>query len=371
MRLLTVGSLPPEWGGPLRGGVATFHASLLSGLSERRSEVEVVGVLPPTPLDREVPVPVFARPGETSRAAFYEDLLERLRPDVVLMNHIANTVGVTHARLEPAVPALGVVHSWHNVTFSSGEAREQALSLTREAMGGMAALAVPSRHGIAEGRRLGFRYPAIVEAVPNPLQPLYMSDDVDVSAAERGGVVYLGGLIPRKDPGALVEAAALLPRVDVVFVGEGELAADLRALVDRLELRDRVRLADLPSGEGHLTHVRDALLHARLLCLPSRSESFGLVFIEALACGTPVVGFGPTIREIRDEVGIEIGEPLETGAPEEVAGAIERVLARDWDRGELRRATVAAFGLPRITDRYVELLSRVAREAGRAAVARP
>lgn len=360
MRLLTVGSLPPEWGGPARGGVATFHASLLTGLRQGHPEVEIVGVLPPTPLEREVPVPVFVQPDGTSRASFYAELLERLRPDAVLMNHIANAVGVTHARLSPPIPALGVVHSWHNVTFRSGEARQRAREMTAEAIGGMAALAVPSRHGIAEGRRLGFRYPAIVEPMHNPLQPLYMADEVDVSAGERRDVVYLGGLIPRKDPAALVEAAALLPGVGVSFAGEGELEADLRASIDRLALGDRVRLVDLPPGEGHLTGVRDLLLRARLLCLPSRSESFGLVFIEALACGTPVVGFGPAIREIRDEMGIAIGEPLESGAPEEVAGAIERVLSADWDRGELRRATLATFGLPRVAERYVELLGRVA-----------
>lgn len=361
MRLLTVGSLPPEWGGPVRGGVATFHASLLAGLLDR-PDVEVVGVLPPTPLDREVPVPVFSRPEETSRASFYEDLLGRLQPDAVLMNHIANTVGVTHARLRPTVPAIGVVHSWHNVTFRLGEERERAISLTEEALTGMTALVVPSRHGIAEGRRLGFRYPALVEPIHNPLQPLYMDSDIDVSATERRDVVYLGGLIPRKDPGVLVEAAALLPDVDVAFVGEGELEADLRSRIDRLRLGDRVQLVDLPSGEGYLNYLRAKLLHAHLLCLPSRSESFGLVFIEALSCGTPVVGFGPAIREIRDAMGIEIGEPLEAGSPEEVAGAIDRVLATHWDRDRLRRATLETFGLPRVTARYVSLLHRVAGE---------
>jgi glycosyltransferase involved in cell wall biosynthesis len=365
VRLLTVGSLPPEWGGPVRGGVATFHASLLAGLLEQ-PEVEVVGVLPPTPLDREIPVPAFVQPEGTNRASFYEDLLERLQPDVVLMNHIANTVGVTHARLSPSAPALGVAHSWHNVTFRSGEERERAISLTEEALTGMTALVVPSRHGIAEGRRLGFCYPAIVEPIHNPLQPFYMADDIDVSVGERRDVVYLGGLIPRKEPAALVEAAALLPDVDVALAGEGELEATLRASIDRLAVGGRVRLVDLPSGEGHLSYLRDMLLRARLLCLPSRSESFGLVFIEALACGTPVVGFGPTVREIREEMGVEIGEPLERGDPEEVAGAIERVLATGWDHRELRRAAIEAFGLPRVTRRYLELLSRVAVEpAGR------
>jgi glycosyltransferase involved in cell wall biosynthesis len=362
MRLLTVGSLPPEWGGPSRGGVATFHASLLSGLLERRDAVEIVGTLPPTPLAAEVPVPIFARPEGIGRAAFYEGLLERLRPDVVLMNHIANTFGVTHARLGSPVPAAGVVHSWHNVTFKPADERESALALTQEAMSGLAAMVVPSRHALAEGRGLGLRYPAIADVIHNPLQPLYMGDDVDVHAHKRRDVLYLGSLIPRKEPAALVEAAVLLPTLGVLLVGEGELAVSLRAQIDGLGLGERVRLAGPLPDADHVQRVRDMLLRARMICLPSRSESFGLVFIEALACGTPIVGFGPTVREIRDEIGIEIGEPLETGTPQEIAAAIERVAAATWDRDLLRRATLDAFGLSKVTDRYVELLSQLVRQ---------
>ena len=361
MRLLTVGSLPPEWGGPKRGGVATFHASLLTGLADRAAEVELVGVLPPVQPQRELPFPVFARPDDVNRASFYADLLERLRPDVVLMNHIANTIGVTHGRIGSPVPALGVIHSWHNITFRSGDEQRQARQVTAEALAGMAAIAAPSRHLLAEGRELGLPCPPIAEAIPNPLPAHISAEDFDASVggAGRSGALFLGDLIPRKDPAALVEAAALIPGLRVQLVGEGELEASLRALVERLRLGERVTVAGALPGADHLLRVRESLLGAELLCVPSRSESFGLVFIEALACGTPVVGFGPTVREIRDAMGIEIGEPVEGGSAGEVAAAIERVRATDWDRRELRRATLEAFGLGRVTGRYIELLSRV------------
>jgi glycosyltransferase involved in cell wall biosynthesis len=363
MRLMTVGSLPPEWGGPQRGGVASFHAALLSGLLERGGEVEIVGVIPPAPLQREVPVPVLERPQDVLRAVFYEDALQRVRPDLVLMNHIAHTYGVAHAGLRSAPPALGVIHSWHAVTFRAGEERRRAFSTTAEAMAGMAALAIPSHHALGEGRELGFDYPALVEVIHNPLQPLYMSDDLDGPVARRG-IVYLGGLIPRKDPSALIGAAALSPGLEVTLIGEGELDGELRAAIAGHGLTDRVRLADLPSGEGHLEAVRAALLGASAFCLPSRSESFGIVFAEALACGTPVVGYGPVVREIRDAMGVEIGEPLDSGRPEEIAAALERVQAARWDRELLRRAALDAFGLTRVTGRYLDLFRCVVDGAG-------
>lgn len=364
MKLLTVGSLPPEWGGPERGGVATFHAALIEGLSASRREIELLGVVSPSPLMSAAPVNVFERPPDVSIAGFYENLLERLQPDVVLMNHVAHTIGVTHARLSAPPPALGVVHSWHNVTLAEPGDRERRREVTQEALDGLAALAVGSRHCLEEGLRLGMHYPPVAGAIHYPLQPLYLRDDVDVADRRtRDGVVFLGSLIRRKRPGALVEAAARLPGVSVTIAGEGELEPELRDSIAALGLTDRVRvIGHLPAAE-HLPWVRETLLGASAMCLPSESESFGLAFVEALACGTPVVGFGPTVREIRDAMGVEIGEPLDGGSPEEIAAALRRVIDADWDREGLRRVAIDTFDLTRTADRYADLLHGIARPA--------
>jgi glycosyltransferase involved in cell wall biosynthesis len=260
LKLLTIGSLPPEWGGPVRGGAATFHAALLSELAGRVN-VEVVGVLPPGPLDREIPVPAWPRPEGVPRARFYEELLDRLRPDVVLMNHVAHTIGVTHARLGSPMPAVGVIQSWHNVTFRAGEERRHALALTQEALGGLSAMVAVSRHTMEEGRRLRFDYPATAETIHNPVPPLYMEAGLDVTGPKRAGAFYLGSLIRRKAPDALVDAAALLPGLELVLAGEGELEDELRARIVELGLADRVHLAE-PPRDGHLEWVRGMLLHS-------------------------------------------------------------------------------------------------------------
>lgn len=358
MRLLSVGSLPPELGGTERGGVASFHAALLEAFSRGVDGVEVVGVLAPSPYAR-APYPVLARPAPDTTAGFYESLLERLEPDVVLLNHVANTVGVTHAGLAGAPPALGVAHSWHNVTFQSGAERRRARAVTAEALSGLTALATPSRHCRREGERLGLPYPSLVRTIHYPLQSLYEDDGIDVEAEEREDVLYVGSLIRRKGPGALVEAAAALPRADVTLVGRGEEEGPLRELIERLGLAHRVRLTPL-SGPGHLERLRELFLGSSVLCLPSESESFGIVFIEALACGVPVVGFGPTVREIREAMGIEVGVALEDRSPAAIAAAIERVLASTWDRGALRRAALASFGLARTGGLYAGLLAECA-----------
>jgi glycosyltransferase involved in cell wall biosynthesis len=371
LRVLSVGSLPPAWGGPAYGGVATLHATLLKGFLEPDCPVEVIGVISPVPVERDCPSPVtvFSRPAEELVAPFYERLLKELEPDAVVMHHFAHTIGVTHARMSAPPPAIGVAHSWHSITFRSGEERGRAWDTAAEALDGLRAVVGTSNHCLTEGEELGLRYPPMVETIYHPLQPLYSAAglDRDLVGDGRRGIVYLGSLIPRKDPETLVKAAAQLPDVDLVFAGHGELEDGLRAQIGSLSLADRVGIRHLDDSG-----VREMLLRSEAMCLPSRSETFGLAYTEALACGTPVVGFAPTLREIRREVGIDVGEGVEAGDPEQVAAAIERVLATEWDRAELRRRTLAAFDLPAATERYAKLIARVVAEnAPSGAAARP
>lgn len=101
----------------------------------------------------------------------------------------------------------------------------------------------------------------------------------------------LRNLEPRMGVDALLRAMALLvrraPEVLLLVGGEGPLRGELEALAAALGLADRVRfLGFVPEAE--LSRYYQA---ADLFVLPSRElEGFGLVTVEALACGTPVVG---------------------------------------------------------------------------------
>lgn len=100
-------------------------------------------------------------------------------------------------------------------------------------------------------------------------------------------LLAVGRLSYYKGFDVLLEALARVPGCQLLLVGEGERRSALQAQVARLGLGDRVRLA----GE-----VDDATLHAAfracdLFCLPSldRAEAFGLVLLEAMREGKPVL----------------------------------------------------------------------------------
>ncbi len=156
-----------------------------------------------------------------------------------------------------------------------------------------------------------------------------------------------------------------MPGEPVTFAGEGDEEERLRARADELGIADRVSFVGHQDPKVHTERMRDLVRSARVLCLPSFSESFGIVQIEALAAGTPVVGFGPTFTEIQERIGIEIGEPVWKGTPEEVKAGLESVLARDWDRAALRKRAVARYSVGPIAREYARLVREVGKEAAR------
>ena len=106
-------------------------------------------------------------------------------------------------------------------------------------------------------------------------------------------LLFVGRIQPLKGLDVAVGALAELRRPDATLVvvggasgprGEAEVAR-IRQLVDALGVCDQVRFVD---PQPH--HLLSTYYRAADVCLvPSRSESFGLVALEAAACGTPVV----------------------------------------------------------------------------------
>lgn len=98
-------------------------------------------------------------------------------------------------------------------------------------------------------------------------------------------IATVGALIPRKGQRFVIEALAQMPGVTLLLAGAGPDEASLRALVQDLGLGERVRfLGAVPHGDLPIL-----LSAADVFVLPSASEGLANAWVEALACGTPVV----------------------------------------------------------------------------------
>ena len=77
-----------------------------------------------------------------------------------------------------------------------------------------------------------------------------------------------------------------LPSARLVVIGDGPEHGTLQALVQQLELGSVVRLLGALADDGE---VRAWYRRCAIFCLPSIQEGFGIVFLEAMASGLPVV----------------------------------------------------------------------------------
>lgn len=148
-------------------------------------------------------------------------------------------------------------------------------------------------------------------------------------AADEKVVAFVGRIQPLKAPDVLLRAAALLPEVRVLIAGgpsgSGLAAPDaLVALAGELGMGDRVTFLP-PQSREDLVNVYRA---ADLVAVPSYSESFGLVAVEAQSCGTPVVAASVGGLPVAVADGVS-GTLVPGHQPDQWAAAIDALLRRD------------------------------------------
>lgn len=149
--------------------------------------------------------------------------------------------------------------------------------------------------------------------------------------------------------------ARLLVQGPAFFRGYRSDEREVRRLVRRLGLDDRVRLTGTASPE----EVALAMRRSAVVVVPSRRETFCTVIVEAHASGTPVVATrcgGP--EEVLDAEG---GVLVPSEDPAALAAGIEGVLARreSFDAGRLRARAVARYGMAVSSERIGALYRRV------------
>ncbi|MDI1460102.1 D-inositol-3-phosphate glycosyltransferase [Catellatospora sp. KI3] len=125
---------------------------------------------------------------------------------------------------------------------------------------------------------------------------------------ERGRIVaFVGRIQPLKAPDVLIRALAEADATDVTALivggpsGSGlDRPTALIELADTLGVRDRVRFLPPQAGD----RLADVYRAADVVAVPSHNESFGLVALEAQACGTPVVAaaVGGLVTAVRDGI---------------------------------------------------------------------
>ena len=196
-----------------------------------------------------------------------------------------------------------------------------------------------------------FQWAEYPDLVPAAIVPHGVDPDAFTPRYDAGDcLVYLGRFIENKGPLDAISAARAVG-LPIVLAGPASpyFEQHVRPLVDG----DRVRYVGPVD-----TPQRDALLgRARALVYPLREpEPFGLVQVEAMMCGTPVVA--TTVGAVPEIVTAGVtGEVAATAA--DLPAAIQRVPR--LDRRTVRREAEARFGVRRMAEDYLRVYEAVAR----------
>lgn len=147
---------------------------------------------------------------------------------------------------------------------------------------------------------------------------------------------------------ALPQIRQAIPDVHYVLVGEGNDRARIEQLIGKLQLQDCVTLAGyIPDQE-----LRDYYNLCDLFAMPSKGEGFGIVHLEAMACGKPTLG-GNQDGAVDALCQGELGALVNPDDIEAIAQTIIQILHGEYPNSlmyqpeELRNQVITKFGFDR------------------------
>ena len=166
-------------------------------------------------------------------------------------------------------------------------------------------------------------------------------------------ILCVGALIPLKGQALLIGALAALPGATLLLAGHGPAQSDYQALAERLGVAGRVRfLGNVPHDD-----VPRLMAAADVMALVSEREGLANAWVEALACGTPVVA--SDVGGIRELIKTPEAGRIVERTPEAIAAAITDLLTNPPSR-EAVAASVSAFSWDKNARQLAAFFRRVA-----------
>lgn len=192
---------------------------------------------------------------------------------------------------------------------------------------------------------------------PGPAEPAALPDGL----RSRRLLLSVSRLVPRKGHADLIRALPAIisshPDIHCLIVGDGPEAGPLNEMIAAAGLEAHCSLL----GPVPFARLISLYRSAELFVLPCQTQSngdtegFGLVFVEANACGLPVVGgaAGGTIEALIDG---ETGLLVDGADPADIARAVNRLLADPGLAARLAeggRRRAAGMGWPLVAERFL------------------
>ncbi|MEZ7195169.1 glycosyltransferase [Pseudodesulfovibrio karagichevae] len=360
MRILHIS----KFGHPERGGIETFVRDLSAEQARRGHEVAVLchQARPWMPTDNSIADGVFAvrarilcnlgfAPLSPSFPLLLGRLVRESRPEFIHL-HLPNPAVLFSLWLPAHIPLI--IH-WHaDADGLPGRLARAAYPIyrlfERKSLSLARRVVTTSPPYAASSRALAqWRDKCVV--VPLGIDPARYPEGAALPEVSAPLILSVGRFSYYKGYATLVEAARLVPGARFVVVGDGPLHGTIRDMVREYGLEDRVELP----GELEDRDLRALQRRADVACLPSvdRAEAFGMVQLEAMRYGVPLVSTaipGSGVDWVnRDGV---TGLVVPPGDAASLAEALQRLIDHPRERAAMgeagRRRLDAEFTIGRV-----------------------
>ncbi len=351
--LLISGFFPPE-----QGGIQTYLAGLFGALPE--GSVQVLA-----PSDREKFVPLKAPLGDLSMsdAAFsqsvtrvplfstrppfhvrtlrqqFENICQQQRPDAIVLGHFMPSflLAARSLRMRPRIPVIQILHGYDALAQAASLLHKQVAKHLLQ----KPELLITTTRTMRDKISATFDVPTDRFAMIPPGVAPTASSSLEKTHAFRSRlripedariVLCVARLTPRKGQDTLIRALPTLraaePSTHLLLAGpDGGSEASLRQLAAAHGVQDAITFTGSLSAED----LTAAYASATVFCLPNRdepggdTEGFGIVLLEAMSAGLPVIGgnAGGVPEAISDG---QTGLLTDGTHPDAVAKTILRVL---------------------------------------------
>ena len=376
------------WFSPHFGGVESHVRSLSRELARRGHDVTVVTSQHDRTLSAEETVDGFRVVRVRPRFIFMQTpitprmrgSLRALSADVVhahspppLASHYAGAVAS-----ERGIPYVVTYHCDVELPSAFGSVVESIYrrSLGADTLRNANQVIVTTRTYAATSRAIWRYNPSVI---PNAVDHRRFRPDVDGSAVraklrippEVPIVLLVGRIVPHKGVEHFVEAARYVPDARFLVAGGGSSLDAMKRLALSMGVADRVRFLGRISDD----RLPEVYAACDVFVLPSvsRLEAFGIVALEAMSTGKPVIVADiPGVREmIEDGRDGLLADPVN---PRDLAEKIRRLLSDPKARRTMgargREKVLESFSIERVTDR-IEAVYRAILDGSEATTARP
>lgn len=360
------------------GGIQTFSRFILEGIRELHPDARIIvlskndgDALSKTTLAAADQVESFGRWSTRVRTPIFSAALFRRalidRPDLIITTHVNFAPAAKWLQRGFGVPFVAIGHGV-DVWYLKSEAVLRALR------------GADARVAVSEYTRRTMAEKAEVSAETISILPNTFSSERFAPGPKPDHLLQRYGLAPETPVlltiarlasedrykgydqllRALPRIRASLPNVKYLLGGKGPDRARTEALIRELKLEDSVILPGfIPDAE-----LPDHYNLCDVFAMPSKGEGFGIVFLEALACGKPVMA-GNKDGSVDPLLNGKLGALVDPDDVKQIADTLIQILSGTYpntlmyDPEGLRREVIDAYGYERFKERLREILEPI------------